>query len=158
MAVSSERGHEETLTNLIELTTAEVGKNLPEVARIVLGVAQQISPRVKIESCIAVAKRGYWKSLRATSVNNSKKYLDIIRKDFVAVWAIEDPHNHLGGDEFQALTLGLIADRYLSDRKNQKSCVLHGICGPFVSGHAVTLPCAFCRASQDFEYSYHPRH
>ncbi|KZP09850.1 hypothetical protein FIBSPDRAFT_938325 [Athelia psychrophila] len=52
-----ERGHEKTLKDLIELTTAEVGKNLPEVAKIVLGVAQQISPKVKIESSIAVGKR-----------------------------------------------------------------------------------------------------
>lgn len=48
-----ERGHEQTLKDLVELTTAEVGKNLPEVAQIVLGVAQQISPKVKIEASIA---------------------------------------------------------------------------------------------------------
>lgn len=48
-----EKGHEQTLKDLIELTTAEVGKNLPEVAQIVLGVAQQISPKVKIEASIA---------------------------------------------------------------------------------------------------------
>lgn len=48
-----EKGHEQTLKDLVELTTSEVKKNLPGVAAIVLGVAQQISPRVKIESSIA---------------------------------------------------------------------------------------------------------
>ncbi|KZP16634.1 hypothetical protein FIBSPDRAFT_865778 [Athelia psychrophila] len=38
MTVSNEIGHEETLKNLVELTTAEVRKNLPEVAKIVLDV------------------------------------------------------------------------------------------------------------------------
>ncbi|KZP05817.1 hypothetical protein FIBSPDRAFT_1053887 [Athelia psychrophila] len=100
-----ERGHEKTLKDLIELTTAEVGKNLPEVAKIVLGVAQQISPKVKIESSIAVGKRRYWRCL-GTSTNfvgkKLKDCLDVIRVDVVTVWAIEDPYNalilDLGGD------------------------------------------------------------
>lgn len=47
------KGHEKTLEDLVELTTDEVAKHLPEVAKIVLGVAQQISPKVKIETSIA---------------------------------------------------------------------------------------------------------
>ncbi|KZP30059.1 hypothetical protein FIBSPDRAFT_142700 [Athelia psychrophila] len=113
MAVSNERGHEKTLKDLIELTTDEVGKNLPEVAKIVLGVAQQISPKVKIESSIAVGKQKYWKSL-GTSIsffgNKLKDCLDVIRVDVVTVWAIEDPCNYLCSDEFQALMIGLGGD------------------------------------------------
>ncbi|KZP08876.1 hypothetical protein FIBSPDRAFT_964416 [Athelia psychrophila] len=113
MIVSNEIGHEETLKNLIELTTAKVGKNLPEVAKIVLGVAQQISPKVKIESSIAVGKRRYWKSL-GTSISffgkKLKDCLEVIRVDVVIVWAMEDPHNYLCSDEFQALILSLGGD------------------------------------------------
>ncbi|KZP07225.1 hypothetical protein FIBSPDRAFT_804219 [Athelia psychrophila] len=114
--VSNKQGHEKTLQDLIELTKAEVGKNLPEIAQIVLGIAQQISPKGKIESSIAVGKRRHWKSL-GTSISffgkKLKECLEVIHVDVVKVWAIEDPHNHLGSDEFQALMVGLAGD--LSD-------------------------------------------
>ncbi|KZP15889.1 hypothetical protein FIBSPDRAFT_1047834 [Athelia psychrophila] len=55
--VSNKKGYEKTLQDLIELTKAEVGKHLPEVAQVVMGIAQQISPKGKIESSIAVGKR-----------------------------------------------------------------------------------------------------
>ncbi|KAF7969974.1 hypothetical protein HWV62_25458 [Athelia sp. TMB] len=57
MTVSTAKRHEKTLQALIELTTEQVSEHLPEVASIVLGVAQQISPKVKIDSSIAVGKR-----------------------------------------------------------------------------------------------------
>lgn len=53
MTSSDKKGHEKTLQDLVELTKAQVGKNLPEVAEIVMGIAQQISPKSKIESSIA---------------------------------------------------------------------------------------------------------
>ncbi|KZP07210.1 hypothetical protein FIBSPDRAFT_804213 [Athelia psychrophila] len=114
--VSNKQGHEKTLQDLIELTKAEVGKNLPDIAQIVLGIAQQISPKGKIESSIAIGKRRHWKSL-GTSISffgkKLKECLEVIHVDVVKVWAIEDPHNHLGSDEFQALMVGLAGD--LSD-------------------------------------------
>ena len=51
--VTEERGHEQTLQALVELTTERVREQLPEVASIVLGVAQQVSPKVKIDPSIA---------------------------------------------------------------------------------------------------------
>ncbi|KZP15872.1 hypothetical protein FIBSPDRAFT_832298 [Athelia psychrophila] len=120
--VSNKQGHEKTLQDLIELTKAEVGKNLPEIAQIVLGIAQQISPKGKIESSIAVGKRRHWKSL-GTSISffgkKLKECLEVIHVDVVKVWAIEDPHNHLGSDEFQALMVGLAGD--LSDNRAESA-------------------------------------
>ncbi|KZP28065.1 hypothetical protein FIBSPDRAFT_1039762 [Athelia psychrophila] len=120
--VSNKQGHEKTLQDLIELTKAEVGKNLPEIAQIVLGIAQQISPKGKIESSIAVGKRRHWKSL-GTSISffgkKLKDCLEVIHVDVVTVWAIEDPHKHLGSDEFQALMVGLAGD--LSDNRAESA-------------------------------------
>ncbi|KZP16637.1 hypothetical protein FIBSPDRAFT_794309 [Athelia psychrophila] len=143
MPVSNESGHEETLKNLIELTTTEVGKNLPEVAKIVLGVAQQISPKVKIESSIAVGKRKYWKSL-GTSISffgqKLKDCLEVVRIDVVTVWAIEDPHNHLRGEEFQTLILGLVGDPPDGKAENAGKALVAGLSA--VAGLTSTGPAA----------------
>ncbi|KAF7973926.1 hypothetical protein HWV62_13986 [Athelia sp. TMB] len=118
MAVSKERGHEQTLQALVELTTERVREQLPEVASIVLGVAQQVSPKVKIDSSIAVGKRKYWQSLGTSVSFRGKKLKDcfeVMRVDIVTVWAIEDPYDHLRGDEFQALILELVGE--ISDNR-----------------------------------------
>ncbi|KAF7969973.1 hypothetical protein HWV62_25456 [Athelia sp. TMB] len=161
MAVSKERGHEKTLEALIELTTDKVREQLPEVASIVLGVAQQVSPKVKIDSSIAVGKKKYWRTL-GTSVSFLGKKLkdcfEVIRIDIVTVWAIEDPHQvcsllspmplfltilghqHLRSDEFQAAILELVGN--ISDnRPGDASKALFAGLGTAV-GFAATGPAA----------------
>ncbi|KZP15875.1 hypothetical protein FIBSPDRAFT_1047820 [Athelia psychrophila] len=128
--VSNKKGHEKTLQDLIELTKAEIGKHLPEVAQVVMGIAQQISPKGKIESSIAVGKRRHWKSL-GTSISffgkQLKDCLDVIRVDVVTVWAIEDPHNHLGSDEFQALIVGLVGEMSDNRAENAGKALVTGL-------------------------------
>ncbi|KZP15884.1 hypothetical protein FIBSPDRAFT_895403 [Athelia psychrophila] len=112
------------------LRPPEVGKHLPEVAQVVMGIAQQISPKGKIESSIAVGKRRHWKSL-GTSISffgkKLKDCLDVIRVDVVTVWAIEDPHKHLGSDEFQALIVGLVGEMSDNRAENAGKALVTGL-------------------------------
>jgi hypothetical protein len=111
ITVSTERGHEDKVDELVKLTFLSVEKHVASEPSIVSAMAQQASPSVKIDASIAIGKTKYWKGL-ASGTNflgqNFKNCLEVIHVDIVTVWNFNDPYRHLLSTEFQTRMYDLV--------------------------------------------------
>jgi len=111
IAVSTEKGYEHTVSNLVALTQSLVEAKFSMEPSVVAAIAQRVNPGVKIEGCIVTGRANYWKGL-ASSTRFAEKSLEAclfaIHVDIVVVWNIHDPHMHLRCKEFQALITNLV--------------------------------------------------
>ncbi|KAF8805966.1 hypothetical protein BYT27DRAFT_7339503 [Phlegmacium glaucopus] len=131
IAVSTEKGYEHTVSNLVELTQSLVEANFSKsIGPWVVGaIAQGVNPGVKIEGCIVIGRTNYWKGL-ATSARFAEKSLEAclfaIHIDIVVVWNIHNSHMHLRSKEFQALMTNLV-DFTPNNAANPKKTLSAGI-------------------------------
>ncbi|KAG5649887.1 hypothetical protein H0H81_001635 [Sphagnurus paluster] len=128
LKVSTQKGYESTIDELIKLTQDRVEEYVSEIAGVVAGIAQRASPSQKIETSIQVGKKSrwmlelitsqlltpsqeYWTGL-ATGVHFGGKTLEqifrVLHTDIVAVWNFYDPHKHLYSQEFREIIYKLV--------------------------------------------------
>jgi hypothetical protein len=133
IAISTQPGHEHTISDLVKLTQVLVGEKFPvetSVVPVVSAIAQRVNPGVKIEGCIEVGRMKYWKGL-ASSTNFSGKALetclDVIHCDIAKVWNLTDPHMHLHCREFRGLITNLVDDLSQNNGANPNRTISVGM-------------------------------
>ncbi|KAG1721989.1 uncharacterized protein EDB91DRAFT_1088288 [Suillus paluster] len=107
-AVSTKNGYENTVRELIDLTTTNVEKFVASEAALAMMIAQRVDISLKIKASIAIGEKRYWRGL-ASSMDfagfTMKDCLSVIHKDVIDVWNFNDPHDHLASSKFQELIL-----------------------------------------------------
>jgi len=105
---SAERGYEETLIHLIELTERHVAEHSASEAAVMTSVARRMQPRRNIKASIEAGKTRYRKTLSLGTIFMKHKMRDrlyVLHTDIVNVWELRDPHNYLLSPEFRALMI-----------------------------------------------------
>ncbi|KAG1721990.1 uncharacterized protein EDB91DRAFT_1256276 [Suillus paluster] len=106
--VSTTDGYENTVRELIDLTTTNVEKFVASEAALAMMIAQRVDIGLKVKASIAIGRKRYWRGL-GSSMNfagfTMKDCLSVIHKDVIAVWNFNDPHCHLASGKFQELIL-----------------------------------------------------
>ncbi|KAG2098871.1 hypothetical protein BD769DRAFT_1512210 [Suillus cothurnatus] len=119
VVVSAEDTMEDTVQQLVDVTTTNVDKYIAAEAALVAMMAQQVDIGLKIKASIV---RCHWKCLAAGA--NFTGYtmwecLSVIHADIIVTWNFDDPHQDLLGLEFKQLLLrGLDNDNQLPDMTN----------------------------------------
>ncbi|KAG0698674.1 hypothetical protein DFH29DRAFT_940143 [Suillus ampliporus] len=104
--VSTKRGYENTVQQLIALTTTNVEKFVNSEAALAMMIAQRVDIDLKVKASIAYARSLSFWGLASTmdfAGFTMQDCLSVIHKDIVDVWNFDDPHCHLADDRFQAL-------------------------------------------------------
>ncbi|KAG0701062.1 hypothetical protein DFH29DRAFT_1000552 [Suillus ampliporus] len=106
--VSTNDGYENTVRQLIDLTTTNVEKFVASEAALAMMIAQRVDIGLKVKASIATGKKRYWRGL-ASSMNFTGftmwDCLSVIHKDIIAVWNFNDPRCYLADDKFKELIL-----------------------------------------------------
>ncbi|KAG2140934.1 uncharacterized protein EDB93DRAFT_1105850 [Suillus bovinus] len=106
--VSMNEGYEDTIRNLIDLTTTNVETFVASEAALAMMIAQRVDIGLKVKASIAIGKKRYWRGL-ASSMNfagfTMLDCLSVIHKDIIDVWNFNDPLCHLVSDRFKELML-----------------------------------------------------
>ncbi|KAG2052520.1 hypothetical protein BDR06DRAFT_957503 [Suillus hirtellus] len=109
--ISTEKGYEETLTHLIEITESCVNQHLAPEAAVMTSVAQRVHPGLKIDALIKFGKQRYWKALSSCPMFKKHQMQDCLRvlhNDIIDVWNFRDPHHHLHSQEFRELMMNMV--------------------------------------------------
>jgi hypothetical protein len=118
ITVSTRKGYENTLRDLVRLTFDNVREHVTGDASTVTAIAQRVNPGVNIDASIDVGKRKYWRGL-ASSVNfpgkTLQRCLEVIHVDIITIWSFQDPRELLYSREFQALMLNMVDDLAVRD-------------------------------------------
>jgi len=129
ITVSTKKGYENTLRDLIRLTFDNVREHVTGDASTVTAIAQRVNPGVNIDASIDVGKRKYWRGL-ASSINfpgkTLQRCLEVIHVDIITIWSFQDPHKHLYSKEFQALMLNMVDDLAARDAPNPNAGIAIG--------------------------------
>ncbi|KAF9062737.1 hypothetical protein BDP27DRAFT_1451637 [Rhodocollybia butyracea] len=118
--VSTRRRYNYTLATLV----VETQKNLDEHVSFLWRSAQRASVDEKINGCIAVGKKKYWRTLSSSLHFPGKtlqQCLSRIHDDMVDVWNFNDPLNHLKSDKFKNMMALLVDD--LHESKHRKESI-----------------------------------
>ncbi|KAF8126039.1 hypothetical protein EV363DRAFT_1528881 [Boletus edulis] len=98
--VSTTEGYEESLAALVDVTTKDIQKYVKdEAVHYIAAIAQRVSISVKIALTMSVGEKRYWKALTASPNfrnQSMKACLDVIHKDVITVWNLNDPQNIVG--------------------------------------------------------------
>ncbi|KAF9062915.1 hypothetical protein BDP27DRAFT_1336012 [Rhodocollybia butyracea] len=120
--VSKKPRYSDTLANL----AIETQKHLDRHVSVLWQSAQRASVDEKINGCIAVGKRKYWRSL-ASSLHFPGKTLQQclyrIHDDVLEVWNFNDPSLHLKSRKFKTMMAFLVDDLHESSPKNRKRSI-----------------------------------
>ncbi|KIK56264.1 hypothetical protein GYMLUDRAFT_263753 [Collybiopsis luxurians FD-317 M1] len=111
--VSNSERYRNTLIHLVD----ETRNRLDDRMWILWALAQRASVDEKIDACIAVGKRKYWRGLAASlhfPGRNLKECLHRIHDDIIDVWNFSDPKAFLKSHEFKVLMSHMVKD--LDDR------------------------------------------
>ncbi|KIK56311.1 hypothetical protein GYMLUDRAFT_823231 [Collybiopsis luxurians FD-317 M1] len=109
--VSSKRNdhYRDTLVNLV----TETRNRLDERMWVLWAMVQRASVDDKINACVAVGRRKYWRGL-ASSLHfpgkSLKQCLDRIHDDIIKVWNFNDPHELLQSPDFRILLGHMVED------------------------------------------------
>ncbi|KAG1875676.1 hypothetical protein F4604DRAFT_1761481 [Suillus subluteus] len=120
--VVSEDAMEDTVQQLVDVTTTNVDKYVAAEAALVAMMAQQVDIGLKIKASIVIGKKRHWKCLAAGA--NFTGYtmwecLSAIHADIIVIWNFDDPHQDLLSLEFKQLLIrGLNNDNQLPDTTN----------------------------------------
>ncbi|KAG2039351.1 hypothetical protein BDR03DRAFT_998775 [Suillus americanus] len=122
IVVSAEDTIEDTVQQLVDVTTTNVDRYVAAEAALIAMMAQQVDIGLKIKASIVIGKKRHWKCLAAGA--NFMGYtmwecLSAIHADIIVIWNFDDPHQDLLGLEFKQLLLrGLDNDNQLPDTTN----------------------------------------
>ncbi|KAJ8517846.1 hypothetical protein ONZ45_g5007 [Pleurotus djamor] len=110
--VSTQAQYRHLLQDLVETTFDIVKERVSGVASYVVAMSQRIDSEVKIDSCIAIGRKRYWKALCSTADfpgKTLKACLDVLHKDIVLIWNFDDD-SYLLSDEAKGDMVQLLAD------------------------------------------------
>ncbi|KAF8962885.1 hypothetical protein BDZ97DRAFT_1076814 [Flammula alnicola] len=106
-----------TITKLVNLAleSAEIEK-----VWIGMAIAQRSHAKASIEASIRIGRKRYWHGLFSDIFLGftMRRLLDVLQKDIVNVWNMEDPENCLKRPEFLALLSVLVEDLSDENRNN----------------------------------------
>ncbi|KAG0701052.1 hypothetical protein DFH29DRAFT_831860 [Suillus ampliporus] len=104
--VSTKCGYENTIRQLVDLTTTHVEKGFEPEPALAMMIAQRVHIGLKVKASIAIGKKRYWRGL-ASSVDFTglamQSCLSVIHKDIIDVWNFNDSDYPLADDKFQEL-------------------------------------------------------
>ncbi|KAG1807811.1 uncharacterized protein BJ212DRAFT_1485389 [Suillus subaureus] len=122
VVVFAEDAIEDTVQQLVDVTTTNVDKYVAGEAALVAMMAQQVDIGLKIKASIVIGKKRHWKCLAAgTNFTGYTMWecLSAIHADIIDIWNFDDPHQDLLGPEFKQLLLrGLDNVNQLPDTTN----------------------------------------
>ncbi|KIJ28180.1 hypothetical protein M422DRAFT_270584 [Sphaerobolus stellatus SS14] len=105
---------EESITKLVDCAL-----NLTKLENvwIEMAIAQRSNAKASIDASIRIGRKLYWRGLLSDIFVglSMRKVLDLLHKDIINVWNMEDPNGHLQKPEFLALLSVLVED--LSDQE-----------------------------------------
>ncbi|KAG1813466.1 hypothetical protein EV424DRAFT_58442 [Suillus variegatus] len=109
--ISTEKGYEETLTHLIEITENCVNQHLAPEAAVMTSIAQRVHPGLKIDALIKIGKQRYWKALASCPMFRNHQMQDcllVLHTDIVNVWNFRDTHHYLHSEQFRKLMTEMV--------------------------------------------------
>ncbi|KAG1723666.1 uncharacterized protein EDB91DRAFT_1255563 [Suillus paluster] len=134
--ISTKNEYENTIRELVELTTTNVEKF---EASLTMMIAQRVDIGLKVKASIAIGKKRYWRGLGSSmdfAGFTMQDCLSVIHKDVIDVWNFNDPCCHLADEKFRAQILN---DLDNTDLPNLAQAVQFGLS---VVGEILKLPLA----------------
>ncbi|KAG1887919.1 uncharacterized protein F5891DRAFT_198821 [Suillus fuscotomentosus] len=128
--ISTEKGYEETLTHLIEITESCVNQHLAPEAAVMTSVAQRVHPGLKIDALIKIGKQRYWKALSSCPMFKKHQMQDCLRvlhNDIIDVWNFRDPHHYLRSQEFRDLMMKMADKTQAGSTANPNTTLKFGL-------------------------------
>jgi len=117
--VSCEPGYDDTLEELVQITTQLIRDNLDKTAWLVSAAAQRLDVNDKVKASIEIGMRKYWRKLSSRNSHFSGKTLrqcfETIYSEVIKAWNLRDPHLILLSNSFKAMLLYLVQDLWSRD-------------------------------------------
>ncbi|KDQ17291.1 hypothetical protein BOTBODRAFT_30102 [Botryobasidium botryosum FD-172 SS1] len=117
--VSCEKNYEDTLEELVQLTTALIRDNLGKTAWLVSAAAQRLDVNDKVKASVEIGMRKYWRKLSSKNSHFSgrtlRQCIDTIYSDVIKSWNLRDPDLILLGNALKARLLHLVQDMQSSN-------------------------------------------
>ncbi|KDR71761.1 hypothetical protein GALMADRAFT_159184 [Galerina marginata CBS 339.88] len=112
-----EQRFKKTITELVDLAL-----KLAEIEKVWIGmaIAQRSNAKASIKASIRIGRKKYWHGLFSDIFLGftMRRLLDVLQKDIVNVWNMDDPKDHLKTPEFIALLSVLVEDLSDENRDN----------------------------------------
>jgi len=128
--VSVRPGHQEDISELVEVTRKTVKERLQGDAWIMWAIAQRANLPLKIEACITNGMSGYTRSLTGGSQRLLRDCLMDIHNDVITCWNFKG--EILRSEEFMQLMLHLVQD-VINGNQNQPQDSAHQKISQFVN-------------------------
>ncbi|KAI6161761.1 hypothetical protein EDD17DRAFT_660067 [Pisolithus thermaeus] len=122
IAVSAEKGYENTLPKLVQLTYSMVSQWVAYETAVVSNMAQRVNPALKIQGTIDIGKKRYWMALSSSpnfAGHTVWDCLHVIHTDIVRAWNFPTPH--LLSKEFRELMAKTVEDLHVPNAPNPAS-------------------------------------
>ncbi|KAI6144511.1 hypothetical protein EDD17DRAFT_170038 [Pisolithus thermaeus] len=122
IAVSAEKGYENTLPKLVQLTYSMVSQWVAYETAVVSNMVQRVNPALKIQGTIDIGKKRYWMALSSSpnfAGHTVWDCLHVIHTDIVRAWNFPTPH--LLSKEFRELMVKTVEDLHVPNAPNPAS-------------------------------------